>query len=323
MNTSRLFSGMLVPLFGLLGGAIARGDAIQPWAGASASTTVFDQTRSQAGAIAGASGTGTQTVHYAGSPVFNPTQYFDITVNGSASAGATGRADDLLDVSAHYNAGNPGTLGYGRPGVSPISATASWSGDQVMVTPPVGGAMPDSVQLQFALTFQAPAGYPEASWQFGSMSVDANGKTIAITPSYESSVGGGPVPMSGDFDSLKLLPTSNSTPYEYVGTFHVDLPLGQSGTSDPFHLALSAMPNTGLASNGGYYADQSGQLALTGVTLPDGTSLSSAGYGVSFASGLMGESTSVPEPTSVACWTLTALVACGLIRRRAACAGGV
>jgi hypothetical protein len=316
MNHSRLASGMLVPLFALLGGAIARGDAIQPWAGASASATVFDRTTSQVGPTASTGGSGTRTVHYEGSPSFNPTRYFDITVNGSASAGATGRADDLLDVSGHYNAGSPGTLGYARPVVPPVSATASWNGDRVIVAAPLGGSMPDSVRLQFALTFQAPPAYPEAIWQYGSMRLDANGQAISIQPSGVYAYGGGPAPMSGNFDTLKLLPTSNSSPYDYIGTFHIDLPLSGSGTSDPFQLALSSLPNTGLYSNGGYYADQSARLALTGVTLPDGTSLATAGYGVSFASGLLGGPSPVPEPTSLACWALTALGACWLIRHR-------
>jgi hypothetical protein len=316
MKLSRLASGMLVLLFALLSAAIVRGDAIQPWTGASASVTVFDRTSSQTGSSASASVTGTATVHYEGSPVFNPTQYFDITVNGSASASAPGRADDLLDVSSHYSAGDPGTLGHGSSGVPPVSATASWSGDQVTVTPPTSGTMPDSVRLQFALTFQAPPSYPEALWQFGSMRVDANGQSITINPVGSGYNNGGPAPMSGNFDSLKLLPSSNLSPYEYVGTFHIDVPLSPSGTSAPLQLALSSLPNTGLYSNGGFYSDQSAQLALTGVTLPDGTSLAAAGYGVSFASGLLEQPRPVPEPASLACWALSALGACRLIRHR-------
>jgi hypothetical protein len=150
------------------------------------------------------------------------------------------------------------------------------------------------------------------------MRVNANGQEITIEPAGVYSYGGGPVPMSGNFDSLTLLPTSNSSPYEYSGTFHFDLPLSKSGTSDPFQLVLTSLPNTGLYSNGGFYADQSARLALTGVTLPDGTSLAAAGYGVSSASGLLGEPSPVPEPTSLASWSLTALGACWLIRHRTA-----
>lgn len=145
------------------------------------------------------------------------------------------------------------------------------------------------------------------------MQVDASGHMIAIEPTI---VPFGLVPLSGDFDSLKLLPLSTPLSREYIGTFHIDLSLSQSGTSDPFQLALSSFPGTALISNVSYESDQSAHLSLTGVTLPDGTSLASAGYGVSFASGLLSDPSQVPEPTSLACWALAGLGACRLIRRR-------
>ncbi|QEH31581.1 hypothetical protein OJF2_00460 [Aquisphaera giovannonii] len=307
MNATHRIVGMLVTLSALLDAAAARADAVKPWAGASASTTVFKQASSQSGATATASGAGDTDVSYIG---YDRATYYNITVHGSASASATGRADGLLEVGGHYNAGNPGSMTGSAGPIGPLSATAGWDGDRVIVTPPAGGAMPGSVRLNFSLAFQGPPGYQDAVWQYGSLQVDANGRSIAIRPT--GWIYGPPENrVTGEFDSLTA---SKSAADQYVGTFHIDLALNPSGVSDPFHLSLSSLPNVGLMRNGGYYSDQWASLALTGVTLPDGSPLAAAGYGVSFASGLLVDPSPVPEPASLACWALVALGASRVIR---------
>jgi hypothetical protein len=56
-------------------------------------------------------------------------------------------------------------------------------------------------------------------------------------------------------------------------------------------------------------------LSLTGVTLPDGTPLTAAGYGVSFASGMALPEQPVPEPATFVVWGLLAVAAFTLRHR--------
>lgn len=306
-----------MPLFVLIGGVSVQADAIKPWAGASATTKVFGQTDSRSGATASVSGSDSHLLEFQG--------YYSVATirtNSSASASASGQANNLLEVSGQYSAGNPGTTGTYADSARNISATASWSGEQVIVTPAGNGATPDSVRLEFALTFRAPGYSSEERWMFGSMRVDANGRTITISPvgNSSSSDGYSAMRVGGEFDSLTISPSSTfigspSGTYFYVGKFHIDVALDKSGVSDPFDLSLSSFPKTGLFRNLGFFSYQWASLALSGVTLPDGTSLTDAGHDVSFASGLIIEEAAVPEPASLTCWSLAALGSCWLIRR--------
>jgi hypothetical protein len=299
-------------LAGFFPGAGARADALSsPWGGASADTTVFDHTDSHSGPTAGASGSDTRAVTYEGRTYTNsgvPLQY-QVTVNGSAHASATGEAANLLNVQTHYYGPNPGSLGYVQEIPGPVNATARWTNDVLTVTPPPGATTPDAVRLDLALKFTTPPN-PNYDPSFGSMTVTADGRQITITPP----IGWYGLPYYPKaFDSLTTSADGMS-----VGTFHLDLPLDRSGASAPFQLALSSNPNARLQSNAGAYVDQSASLSLQAVTLPDGTPLASKGYGVSFASGMLGTPSTVPEPAPLACWGLASGAAAllGLARRR-------
>lgn len=312
-------------------GPAARGDAMGPWNGASASTTVFDQNASQQGATAAASGSETQSFEYVGSSGYPPGLYH-IPVSGSASAIATGRPDQILSIQSQYQTPNPGKLGppFGTPGE--VRASASWTNDAVILTPPVGGTLPDSVRLQFALTVapQTPANYyspyydvPEQHFSsFGTIQLRANNQSYTVGPWMASQVGDR---SSSAFDSVTTYPASATAiptldpvtklpgVIRSIGTFHLDLPLSASGVSDPFHLTLESRLSTGLAQSSAIKIYHNAVLALTDVTLPDGTSLISKGYGVTFESGMPSP---VPEPTSLACWGLVASAAGWVGRRR-------
>jgi hypothetical protein len=313
-------------------GPAARGDAMGPWNGASASTTVFDQSASQQGATAEASSSKTQIIDYM--------DYFGGSdsdgVSGSASASATGQPDRLLSVQSQYEAGDPGTPAVTPTfqGPGPVMASASWTNDAVILTPPVGGTLPDSVRLQFALTVTPLI--PDNSNLYGgpffslpieslnTVQVRANNQSYTVGQSNVEGpwmtsppVGNG---SSSAFDSVTTFPPSliafpdpRDNRYQTIGTFHLDLPLSASGVSAPFNLMLALPLTTGVFPMYSILEAQSAVLALTDVTLPDGTALISKGYGVTFESGMPSP---VPEPTSLACWGLVASAAGWVGRRR-------
>ena len=62
-------------------------------------------------------------------------------------------------------------------------ASASWTNDAVMLTPPVGGTLPDSVRLQFALTVASLITDNSNLWPFrlpAQSSVRANNQSYKV-----------------------------------------------------------------------------------------------------------------------------------------------
>jgi hypothetical protein len=267
------------------------------WSGASANVTLFSQSQSQQGATAYASASQDLSINYAGSFASNPQIYYNASVSAGVTASAGGDPAHLLQVTASAYSPNPGTLGGPTPHTA--SATASWTNDAAVVTAPAGSSLPDAIRVNFTLTFSAP-------WLVvpNSLTVTANGTNL----SYGINPFGGPYTNNnGLVDSSTLVPSSDGSPTTLKESFHLDLALSKSGISDPFNLRLQLMPPVGLFSNTGYsYTGLAGNLALTSVTLPDGTSLSSVGDSVSFESGLAWPNV-VPEPSSLIVWGLIAV----------------
>jgi len=286
----------------------ARGDAMQPWSGASA--TAGPDTHS--GATASASNQFSQKVEY--SIPSSPTRggYFDYA-GGDSSATAGGSAAALLQVNTEGRVGNPGTTNVAVGIRDPATASSRWTNDTVTITPPAGSPIPDSIRLQFSLTFNPPDAYRRpVDFNYGTVKVQANDKTIYIGVDG----GGGNSYDPKDFDKVTKNPYN---PDPTVGTFHLDLPVNKSGVSAPFSLSLAAATAIFTDSNTSLDSFHRDVLGLTGVTFTDGTSLTAKGYGVSFASGLLSSPQPVPEPTSVALWSVVALAGAWIARQRSRC----
>ena len=253
-------------------------------------------------------------IDYPGSSVTNTWYHEDVSGNVAASAG--GDPAHLLQVNASAYSPDPGVLG--GPGSPLASATASWTNDAVTVTAPVGGTLPDAIRLNLTLTFAAPGQIPYAG-----LTTTYNG----TTRNYSVFKGlSGPYDIRTDntalVDSSTTTSNSNGSSATLKETFHIDLPLSKSGLSAPFSLGLQLSPSVGLVNGEGIsYTGLTGNLALTGVTLPDGTSLAALGDSVSFESGLHLPG-AVPEPASLLVWGLIAATAGMMAVRRARLAPG-
>lgn len=278
-----------------------------PWSGATAEVQLFGRTQSEQGPTARESASGSETAHYWGSP--NAPQMLSADHSGSVTAFAGGDPAHLLNVTGSAQSPYPGTIG-GPNFAGGGSATASWTDDVAVVTPQAGSSMPDAIRLNFALTFSAPNDLPYsrlvATYNDTNLSYMAAGYYPFIHPDPSNNLlvdSSSLVVGSGSFSTLK-------------DTFHVDLHLDQLGRSDPFSLSLYLAPPIGLFSNQRVsVTDMMGNLALIGVTLPDGTSLASIGASVSFDSGLPWANP-VPEPASVLAWGTASAVAAAMAIRR-------
>ncbi len=281
-----------------------RADAINSWQGASASVNVGGNQATNAGATASA--------YTAGSfpPLFDSLHpqvpIFVIPTTSGGSASASGNPDNLLTATSTYlNTGSPGLVYPNSSPIYPIQATASWNNDSLIVHAPPGASLPDSVQLQFKVDLLP--GITMAGLENGNLSIGINGKNTNLTPVGAQ---GQFLGNAGDLGGVKLQPADN---YQQTGTFNIALALHPNGVSDPFSLSVSSIgyPAAASAISSMDYTSFI-SLSLTGVTLPDGTSLTAAGYSATFASGMQ----PVPEPATFVVWGLLAAAAV-TVRHRA------
>jgi len=292
-----------------------RADAINSWQGASASVNAGGNQATNAGATASASTGGTYTLSSwrgfigGGFPV-------SIPINSGGSASASGNPDNLLTASTYLKYRPTGDLLAPIAGPdNPIQATASWNNDSLIVHAHSGASLPDSVQLQFKVdlapgltsTFVSPG-------LNGNLSIGINGINTNLTPA--------PVApgqyywgVAGDLGGVKFQPSSPDG--NQTGTLNITLALHPNGVSDPFSLSVSSIgsssPLVDALSTSSYSSSIS--LSLTGVTLPDGTPLTAAGYSASFASVMALPEQPVPEPATFVVWGLLAVAAFTLRHR--------
>lgn len=124
------------------------------WSGASATATFFDKSDSHQGAIAGASVSGSQVLTYAGN---TPGTTYQATVSGRLSGSAEDSAAQLLHVSASGSTPDPGVIGGPWP-QGQGAATAAWTSDSAVVTAAPLSSLPDTIRLNFGLTYTVPGG---------------------------------------------------------------------------------------------------------------------------------------------------------------------
>jgi hypothetical protein len=287
-----------------------RADAINSWQGASASVDAGGKQATDAGATASASTGGTYTLSSAWGAYWNGGPYpLSIPINSGGSASASGNPDNLLTASTYLKYGPTGVLSAPIVGPdNPIQATASWNNDSLIVHAPPGTSLPDSVQLQFKV--DVLPGLPGAGGENGSLSIGINGNNTQLTGFGFLGAG---LPGGGEVGGVKLQPIDSELHHQ-TGTFNIALALHPNGVSDPFSLSVSSIgsPAANLNTFGALSYASSISLSLTGVTLPDGTPLTAAGYGGSFASGM---ALPVPEPATFVVWGLLAVAAVTLRHR--------
>ncbi len=290
-----------------------RADAINSWQGASASVNAGGQQATNAGATASASTGGTYTLSSEWS-VGNGYNPLSIPINSGGSASASGNPDNLLTASTYLKYRPTGDLLAPILGPdNPIQATASWNNDSLIVHAHSGASLPNSVQLQFKVDL-----WPGLTSTFvspglnGNLSIGINGINTNLTPVAPGQYFWG---VAGDLGGVKLQPSSPDG--NQTGTLNITLALHPNGVSDPFSLSVSSIgsssPLVDALSTSSYSSLIS--LSLTGVTLPDGTPLTAAGYSASFASGMALPEQPVPEPATFVVWGLLAVAAFTLRHR--------
>src|SRR5262249_35587539 len=114
---------------------------------------------------------------------------------------------------------------------------------------------------------------------------------------------------NGDGTIAMQSPNSNmGQPSIQSATFDIKLALHPNGASDPFSVGLSSSQAVQPITIPVNLPPSSLSLALSSITLPDGSPLSSEGFTATFASGLTLAPQSVPEPSTLAIWLSIAVL---------------
>jgi hypothetical protein len=249
-----------------------------------------------------ASASGTANVNY----TLYPLTTGSATATATAWALATPGGTDLLQVKNYLSSNGPQGPFVGAFSVPPEStAAASWNNVQATVTGPAGTALPDSIRLEFQVTYQTPTAFENSfivnglGWPAFPPGLSVNGAPFVLTSA-------GTALQAGE-QPVQALANGSLT-----GFFHLDLPLSALGTSQQFSLSLGS----DLAGLGTTLSDTK-TLSLAGIYLPDGTPISADGYSVSFESGLPPPPLQpVPEPGALAMWVILAGSGAAWFRRR-------
>ncbi len=321
-DQSRWVAGLSL-IFWLSVALPAQASEIAPWAGASATASYDGGSHNQTGATANASINWSSSTGPYNS--LSGSGQFHLGGSGTSSASAGSSAASLLTIQTNATGWDPGSTGGLGGSVGQSTASASWTGDSIQLTTAPGAAFPTEIRLNLNFTFDTSTlgylsyGRGTPDWNFGSISATANDTSINVrmaSPSFYNSDGLVPANPGYEvsaFDNLKDSGNGFKT-----GQFHIDLPVDSSGKTVPITLMLEAMSNASVTSNTGSWESHAATLGIASVTTTDGTSLSSLGYGVSFASGIIDtpQPAPVPEPASVAVWSIAAVVGLAFARKR-------
>jgi hypothetical protein len=341
-RTRAVWKWTLVGLLGLAAPAIGgrpvcRAAGISPWAGARTDVTALNYiTTTDVGRSAAGSVQKGIPITYRSWIQPNGSDLWQTSASGSAAAAASGSdPSQLLRVSTSYNTRS----GYMTAPVEvpPVRASASWNDEQITLHSASGAPLPESVRLHLNLEFS------DNLRQFGKFTVKFGEQEVTFlsnddnryisSPLYYTSPAdadntswdsrfhrldyGENLDLPPGFDRLTQSADPNTMFRGLIhGELHMDVPLDALGQSDLFRLAIESDVSLGLP----YRADidalhENFTLGLADITLIDGTSLADAGLSATFASGLGGEPTPVPEPGTFVAWTLVG-VGVVLVRRR-------
>jgi hypothetical protein len=299
----RAFSGLGALAVALVLAAPGSADVIYSGNGASATVNTFDQVAVQSGSSP-ALVSGSTAVTYTNYDMNNNASPGSVTATMNASASATPGETNLLQLQTSFSAPDPGRFSGPTSPNTDILEDAQWGNVTATVGAPAGSPMPGSIRLDFQVNY-AP------------QDVNVYG---GIRSSYLS-ITGSPVmllPAAGSVLQTGEQPAQVQANGSLTATFHLDVPLSSAGVSlTPFAVALSAQ-FPGLMPNMPASISDAMSVSLTGIDLPDGSSLAANGYNVSFNS-VAGpiQFETVPEPATWACWAvITAFGALKLRSRR-------
>lgn len=276
-----------------------KGDAIQPWGGATAEVSSWHEGPiSEQGLNSSVGKSDSRSVSYMG---FHSGPYKSSwSMNNSANVYDS--KSKMIGVQDYTNTSIGGTMNSGlqyewvqnKP-----YAKATWTNDSIHIQPLNGQALPDHIKVQFEVNMDLSAdgfmidtrrglygtielGINEKTQEFGYwdfLKSDSNPTVVQFFDGGVKSNGRG-------------MTTENVT-----GVVSLDLAVNSNGWTDPFSLSLKSVPGESFYSNTPNSLTKGITIGIKDVTTLDGKSLESEGFSISYASD-QPLPTPVPEPSS-------------------------
>src|SRR5579883_693766 len=288
--------GLVALLVALALAPPARAGVIDTGNGAGAWVNTFDQTAVQSGSTPAVIND-TTTVNDTNYDMNGNASPGSVTASVNASASANPAAANLLQIQTSFSAPDPGRFsGPTSPGTS-IQEEAYWGNVTATVHAPAGSPMPSSIRLEFQVNY-APSDIDAYQGGTRASYLSLTGSPVMLLPQAGSVLQDGEAP-------AQTQPNGSLT-----ASAHLDVPLASTGVSTrTFAVGLTSL-FPGIQSNTASSINDAMSVSLTGIDLPDGTSLTADGYTVSFhsAAGPIAFET-VPEPATWTVWGV--LAACG------------
>lgn len=272
--------------------------------GASAGVNTFDQTAVQSGSTPALIDART-AVNYTNYDMNNNASPGSVTATVIASAVANPGTANLLQLNTMFWAPDPGRFAGPTDPWTGILENAYWGNLTAKVDPQAGSPMPSSIRLEFQVNYA----HSDIDRSMG----------LGIPSAYVSLTGSPmiPLPAAGSVMQFGEAPAKTQSNGSLTASFHLNVPLSSSGVSiSPFALGLSAA-FPGILNNSASSINDAMSVSLTGIYLPDGTSLTADGYGVTFHS-VAGpiQFETVPEPATWTAWSVIAGFGALMLRHR-------
>jgi hypothetical protein len=299
---ARAISGFVAVAVGFASTARIRADAVYTGDGLGAWVNTFDQTAYQTGGAPAVISTAT-TVNYTNYDMNNNAKPGSVIASVYASGAATPGGATLLQMQTSLLAPAPGRFGGPMSPGTETQGAAYWGNVTTTVGAPAGASMPSSIRLDFQVNY-SPA---DANAYFGTRTayLSMTGSPLMLLPA------------AGSIIKYAEPPAQMQADGTLTASFHLDVPLSSSGVSaSPFAISMVEML-PGITNSAATSLHDKISVSLTGIDLPDGTPLLTAGYSVTFNSvpGPLAIETA-PEPATWATWGVMAAVGALMLRRR-------
>jgi len=285
----------------------AKGGEMQPWGGASAEASAWQDTTSSAQGL-----NSTATLH--GNRSFGYRDHHGDGYTGRWGVETTAQVFDSKTRMIGVSDGTGASWGGYSDGANFFQvpteayAQASWNNDSIHIQPMNGQSLPDKVNLVFEATLDLPTHEMMAHAKagvFGSIDLNINDKSKTFDGSdFSTTDPNSSIVKFFDGGVTSTDPSMYASAQKATGLVSIALAVNANGWTDPFSLSVKSTPGSSFHGSDPFGFTKGITVGLKDLTTLDGLSLESQGYKISYASDLTVPSP-VPEPAS---WIVMATV---------------
>lgn len=287
-----------------------KGDAIQPWGGATAEVSSWHEGPITEQGLNSSVGTyDSRKVRYMpnGGNYFPHDDYSGTFLTSKSSgsyANVYNSKSKMIGVRDTTSTSVGGSFGgvkeYEQVPYESYSK-ATWTNDSIHIQPLNGQDLPDHVKVEFEVNLDLPTYLRMSNAEgglYGKIDLNINDKTKTFD-AFDFTTDDPDSSIAKFFDGgiISSDTTKYATSQKGTGLVSLDLAVNPNGWTDPFSLSLTSYPGETFHHNSSYHLTKEITIGIKDVTTLDGKSLESEGFSISYASD-QPLPTPVPEPSS-------------------------